>query len=269
VASCAYRLNRHAPDQPPRQKDMALFILVAVLITPVLYFAYLRFVGLRTQPWYYLPVMTVLAVSFDVAAYLMVRESRAGLLARVALAALLTLVMAQDLWRAAQIRWTNVDQVATEIRAAESPGDLVLLNPWYVGLTFNRYYKGNAAWITLPEVKDQQFHAYPELIERMKQTKPIQSVLDRIGQTLQAGHRVWLVGGLDFLPPGQQPGDLPPAPNSPYGWSEGAYSQLWSRQTAYFIQTHALKLRHVPLPTNGPVWPYEDMQLLVIEGWHD
>lgn len=35
-------------------------------------------------------------------------------------------------------RWTGVRQTNADAR----PGDLIVMNPWFVGLSFARYYRG-------------------------------------------------------------------------------------------------------------------------------
>lgn len=47
---------------------------------------------------------------------------------------------------------------------------------------------------------------------------------DLISATLKSGNRVWFVGNVDLLPPGEAAPSLPPAPNSrwivvPAAWS--------------------------------------------------
>ena len=96
-------------------------------------------------------------------------------------------------------------------------------------------------------------------------TEPIGPVLSKIGQTLQTGHRVWLVGGLDFPPPGGDPGHLPPAPRALSGWSEGPYALIWSRQAGFVVESRARKYSSIPVPAAKPINPFENLALFMVE----
>jgi hypothetical protein len=102
----------------------------------------------------------------------------------------------------------------------------------------------------------------------MMSADPLDDLFERIGQTLQSGARVWLIGGAQFLKPGEIPHFLPPAPNSEFGWSNDAYRNSWSQQLGAFLQQHAPRANLLPASTlpineveNDPVWK--------IEGWRD
>ncbi|HTQ79791.1 MAG TPA: hypothetical protein VMM92_07330, partial [Thermoanaerobaculia bacterium] len=162
------------------------------------------------------------------------------------------------------------DAVARAVERTASPGDLVLLNPWYNGISWRRYYRGPAPWITLPEIADLRFHRYDLLKERLASERPIDGTLERLGATLAAGHRVWVVGGLHLLKPGRPPLTLPPAPGSPWGWFDVPYAVAWSQQTGVYLATHANRLSAVDTAnpdTPGTVSDYERLRLLVFDGW--
>ncbi len=100
----------------------------------------------------------------------------------------------------------------------------------------------------------------------MQQPAPLDPLLHKLQKTLDSGHRVWLVGGLHFLPPGETPADYPPAPHGKHGWQRDPYLTLWSQQTACFLQQHAQQIETVTLPEQGPVQVFENMPMMVIEG---
>jgi hypothetical protein len=90
----------------------------------------------------------------------------------------------------------------------------------------------------------------------------------KIQETLQSGHRLWLVGRLRFLQPDEEAVVLPPAPTSPdVGWQLGGYQLSWSTQAGEFLQIHALKGDVIPVPTAQPVSDYENSKLMVLSGW--
>jgi hypothetical protein len=176
-------------------------------------------------------------------------------------------MIAGQAWRQMHMRMTNIDRVAAEIGARCGPDDLVVLNPWYAGVSFQRYYRGKAPWVSVPDFDERRFQQYREFKRRMTEREPIKPVLDRITRTLQSGRRIWLIGGLPFLRRGETPEVLPPAPHGPAGWSEGAYTWAWLRQTAFLIQSRAVRLEEIPDSVGGPVNPFENLPLYVIDGW--
>jgi hypothetical protein len=145
---------------------------------------------------------------------------------------------------------------------------LVLVHPWFCGVTFNRYYQGPAPWITLPALSDFRVARYDLLKEKLAATNPIKPVLDQIAQTLASGNRLWIVGELPAPEPGEaEPPDLPPAPEGPQGWFDVPYSYVWGRQTEAFIAAHGGRTEVVPTGSNDAVNKYEDASLAVVKGW--
>jgi hypothetical protein len=154
------------------------------------------------------------------------------------------------------------------LRQQAKPNDLILVYPWYCGITFTRYYKGATPWTTLPALTDSRIHRYDLVRERLAATGPIKPVLDQIARTLASGNRLWIVGELPAPPPGETaPPDLPPAPDSPYGWLDVPYTYVWGRQTEHFIRTHGGQTEVVPVGTGEEVNLYETSSLSVVRGW--
>jgi hypothetical protein len=94
-------------------------------------------------------------------------------------------------------------------------------------------------------------------------------VIERIRDTLKAGNRVWLIGGLPRPPSGTRVPTLPAAPLGEAGWSGQAYETCWGMQIARFLQEHALQVERVAVETRQPVNPFEDVPLFVISKWRD
>ena len=110
--------------------------------------------------------------------------------------------------KAVQVRQTNMDMIATTLAHTAAEGDVVVVSPWYLGVSFARYYHGPAAWTTLPPIEDHSMHRYDLLQERMASTTPIDSVLAQMGVALASGRHVWVVGELRFPPKGMVPRTL-------------------------------------------------------------
>jgi len=265
LAACGIALARKRASE--REKDLALFAATALVAGAACFTAYIRAISVPTQPWYYLPILALAAVTFDAGVDLLVRASRIGRSLRLAGVALFALAISGKVREALPLRVTTMDAIAERLEDVTAPDDLIVVNPWFAGITFARYYRGPAPWMIVPDLDARLYQPYGAFKERMAQENPIQRELERIATTLRSGHRVWLAGGLQFLQPGEQPGSLPPAPNGPLGWNEPSYTVLWSRQTAHLVQTKAQTIRPVPLRDRGPTIWYEDLPLAVAEGW--
>lgn len=256
-----------------KQRDVSLFALVALLVGSAAYYGFLCVLGYPTQPWYYLALLAFTAVCGEAilaATFLSFPWLGSAGLALAAVAAGFSLPRALP---AADLRLTNVDLVVTALRPLAVKGDLVIVNPWYCGITFDHYNHLPADWVTLPPISFHQFHRYDLLKPQMMaadQTAPMQPVLRQIQTALQAGHRVYLVGGLEFLPPNQGLPVLPPAPGSQFGWSDFPYIRVWSMQAARFIQNHALQAQQIPVPAGEAhtVNGWENLPVLAVQGWH-
>ncbi len=228
-----------------------------------LHLGFLKLAGRVPQAWQFVPLIAVVALAIDV----VLGGTRSLRWARAGVAVLATALAFPVSMDRVGIRQTNVDLIAQYVHTAAQPGDLILVNPWYVGITFNRYYRGPVPWMTLPPMEDLTVHRYDLLKLRMTSAEPLAPLYGAIQGALESRHRVWLVGGLLFPPAGHVPPVLPPAPGLPTGWSDGPYTIGWALQTGYFVQTHAERLAVVRIPVAGPVNHLESVGLLVVEGW--
>ena len=227
---------------------------------------FLKILRYPTPDWYYIALLAVLACALDAAAGVVARQARGPRLAR-----LLTLAVAFLLTppAVAQVRerMTNLDLVAAVLRERARPRDFILVAPWPLGVSFRRYYDGATPWETLPPMQDLRTHRYDLLMAQMRLPDPLAPLRARIAETLQAGGRVWLVGGLEAPPPGAAPPRLAPAPHDPAGWSEGPYARSWSMQMVDFLRRHRKEGAVVVLPDAGPVQRLEIARLQVMTGW--
>jgi len=198
-----------------------------------------------------------------------VRLSRPGMwrAIRLGVAVLAVLAVSIPAMGLARVRMTNVDLVAERIAAEAAPQDLVVVTPWYYGVSYLRYDRGSAPWTTVPALADHRIHRYDLVKERMAQAEPLADVLGAIERTLRAGHRVWVVGEVVIPPPGTPVPVLPPAPAAASGWQEHPYLQAWSLQLGAFLRDHATGGGRARLPSPGPVNGYERLELLVFSGW--
>jgi len=249
-------------------KDRALFVAVTVSVGLVGYCCYLQIIKLPTQYWYYLSLMALIALGCDVGICLLVRRFRAGEWMRSAAVALAALLVASSVAETVAVRMTNLDLIARKLEESARPEDLIVVFPWYCGITFQRYYRGPTAWITLPDFEEHRFHTHTLVAEKMKQGDAgIRAELERVERTLRQGGRVWIVGAPVAPPAGQPPPRLPPAPTGPQGWRAGPYLDGWELQLGALLQAHGADTWRVSLPDPGPVNTWENLPLLYVEGW--
>ncbi|EEF60114.1 hypothetical protein [Pedosphaera parvula] len=254
------------------QNDLLLFSITAFAIGIVGYFLFLRNLKFGTQSWYYSSLMAVTALAIDAVLSVLGNWERGRKLRLVFVVVVLGL-MAPPVWNTVRMRMTNMDLIAKRLSESVNKGDLIVVNPWYCGISFQYYYSGEAPWTTLPELQDHKFHCYDTVVQIMMkpdQMEAIGSVLDKITETLKSGNRVFLVGGLTYPPPNQKPPSLPAAPNGPAGWSSTPYQKLWSLEAGYFVQSHVQQYKDfIVAPEEGTVNPAEYMPLTVVQGWRD
>jgi hypothetical protein len=251
-----------------RTSDDALRLFSALVIVlgvagQLLFLAFLRF---TPRAWYDLPLIALAGAALEplVAGLCRTPWTR---LARVALALALAATQLPAALPRLRMRMTNADLVARRLAAAAAGGDLVVVSPWHFGISFDRYYRGPASWMTLPQVADHQMHRHDLLMARLAAPHPIDDVLQAARRTLAGGHRLWLVGELRLPPPGRQPPILPPAPGTAWGWDDLPYGISWELQLGALLRDHATSLREVPVPSTDPISPLEHMPLAVAGGW--
>lgn len=252
------------------QRDTLFFSLLALFFSALLYFAFLKVVGYRTREWYYVALLAVLAGAFDLA-FATLANFRWIRIARLGVVVVAAIVFTSAAWPKVHERQTNMDVIARAM--GSGPDDLIVINPWFLGISFNWYYRGNTPWVTCPLMDDHHLHRFDLLKEKVAATNPIDDLLQRIRTTLQAGHQVSFIGEMKILPPDRAAIHLPPAPRSEFGWSGDAYSETWSQQIGEMIRDHARTGAAFPLPADvnsGAVNELENVTTIYLaQGWHD
>jgi len=263
LAGVGWRLARRRRS---RDDGLRLFSALAIVLGVAGQLLFLAFLRFTPRAWYDLPLIALAGGALEplVAGLCRTPWTR---LARVALALALAATQLPAALPRLRMRMTNADLVARRLAAAAASGDLVVVAPWHFGISFDRYYRGPASWMTLPQVADHQVHRHDLLMARLAAVHPIDDVLESARRTLAGGHRVWLVGELRLPPPGRQPPILPPAPGTAWGWDDLPYGISWELQLGALLRDHATLLQAVPVPSTDPISPLERMALAVAGGW--
>ena len=264
-----FRIYRNATTPVLPERQLIWFATLVCGISLVGCYAFLRLLSYTTSVWYYLACIGLMAAALDLVASRVctppwLRWVRLGF----AMGALIAAPFAN--WSAITERQTNVDVAARTVAARAERGDLVLVAPWPFGITFQRYYRGTAPWMTIPNIADHQVHRYDLMKLKMLSPRPIDDVAEAIRATLSSGNRVWFVGGVNLPPPEEGPMLLPPAPASRFKWDNRAYTAAWWQQLSVFAVTHAKSVDSTPLPLPPSVRinDLEQTSLAVAQGWH-
>jgi len=258
-------LRKKPADTGIAENDLPLFAATACATGSAGFFIFICLAQLPTQPWQYLVLITFVAACVDAALANWLQRHR--ILPAIFAGAMICTAL-PGAAKLAECRQTDIDVIAAQLQTSAAPSDLIIVYPWYNGVTFGRYYHGKTPWTTLPELADYRFHRYDLLKEKLRATAPIKPVLDRVSATLASGHRIWIVGDLPKPQPGEtEAPDLPPAPNSPYGWFDAPYSIVWGLQLNQLLIASARDIEPVPLPKSNCVSSYEDLSLAVAASW--
>lgn len=220
---------------------------------------------LPTQAWHYLSLIAVCAVACEIGIHLLAKSIPRGDWLRLGAVALAAVAIAPGVSQSVRMRMTSVDLAAEVIEQQGRAGDLVVVFPWYAGISFHRYYRGPAPWITLPEIPEHLFHLHLVVRDKMQLgDAAVAPELARVEQTLRAGGRVWVIGDLVAPNPGEP---LPPLPSPIGSGNAGLYLNNWEAQLGAMLEQHAGQGHRVPLSADVPVNVWENLPLFVVEGW--
>ena len=268
VAALALAIVRLLPRKSEAERaatQLTIYLTGTAILTTVGYFAFLKVTKFPTEEWYYLLWMTVTALALDVLI------SRAPTFRASLLRPIVALVAGAFAFStgvaAVQVRATNVDLIANRLNSAVAADDVVVVQPWFNGVSLGRYYSGAADLVTLPPVADRKLQRLDLFKEQIAQENALAPVLQKIEETLRAGATVWLIGHYPFSNPPQPAPVLPRGGEGPEGWRGAPYMAAYGMEVAYFIQMHALRSSRVEVPSEDKVHPFEDLPVRTVAGW--
>lgn len=227
----------------------ALFAGVSLAVLTIAYFAFLYRLAYLLQPWYFVLYLCIAALLIDA---LLSAFPRA---ARIVAAVLIAAISFLPAKRVVEKRATSMDRVAAAAAAEAAPRDLVIVYPWYVGVSFSAYYHGAAPWTTLPSMADHTLHRYDLAKAAAEDRRTGADVAHRAAATLHAGGRVWLAG----LPLFEESAAYLRKPDAATGIA--AADLRWSGGLAATLQPYP---RRLAVPPDPNVSEYENVALLVV-----
>jgi hypothetical protein len=192
-------------------------------------------------------------------------------LTRVGFLALMMTLNAGPAWVEAHTRRSNVDVIAAFLSHNARAGDLIVMQDPWEGITFNRYYRGQAQWLTVPPIDSHEVHRIDLVMPEMNQPEAMTPVLHAITNTLASGSHVWVVGSIPMArwkdaPPGPTP--LPPLPSEmPTRWWGGSYLVWWNQQVTTLLLDHAQEGETETIAATGPVNHFENVSVARFTGY--
>jgi hypothetical protein len=267
IVGGAWQLAMIWHGRDSRRSLVLLFCILLSLAAPLAYFASFRLAGYHISGRHYLPLVGLLAGNIDliVAQLSRIKGIRLARLGFV-MAALVFFPFAA--WPKIIERQTNIDLIAQKLQTDAGPNDLIVLNPWSLGVSFNWYYHGPTRWVTVPIISDHRIHRFDLIKAKMMMSFPLDDLEHEISSSLRSGNRVWFVGSVALLKPGQAPLLPLAAPDPEFGWQVFTYRKAWSQQLGVFIRRHALQAKVVLRP-GAEINKMESVTLWTAEGWTD
>ncbi len=250
--------------------SLSLYAAIVVAIAASVGAGFVATNAMEPYVWHFTPFVALAAVMMETVFQSPHRKAWVWL-ARTTVACIVIAISLPQLWVAAHTRRTNFDVVGAALAEKAGPNDFILVNPCYLAPGFKYYYHGNTEWNTLPLLSTDiktVLGGYRPIEKLMATPNAIDATLQKVEHTLASGNRLWLVGSVEFLPRGREPPNLPPAPQSKFGWYCLPYLNVWRMQVCYFIQSHARRGDEIDVSVKGPVEGFEDVPLMVVEGWN-
>jgi len=247
------------------KSDRATFGGATVLVCIVATVTFLCAAHYLVFPRYFLPVMAIIALSIHIFWSALPNRFLIRTIG-LCLALLVCAASLKSLCQRANTRMTNCDQIAEIVEQRAVPDDLIIVTSFFYGISFQRYYHGDAPWLAVPQVSDFTLHRWDLLREAMAQPDPVPELVLRAEAVLRAGHKVFLVGKLGPSPP-ERPESFPPAPQTDFGWQMESYLAQWKSELTYWIEHHAVNGRDLSIQDAQPVNPLEGLGLFEVCGW--
>jgi hypothetical protein len=255
----------------PERSDLALFCVTSVVLGMTGYIGFLLKLQYFMHPWHYVEILILCAISLDG----ILTASWPALcpwgLMRISFLVVVMALNAGPAWAEAHTRRSNLDVVAAFLGQNASAADLIVVQNAWEGITFNRYYRGRAQWLSVPPIDSHEVHRIDLVMAEMNQPEAMTPVLRAITKTLTSGHHVWLVGSIPIArwkdaPPGPTP--PPPLPSEmPTRWWEGSYLYWWNQQVTTLLLDNAQQEKAETIAAPGPVNHFEDVSVVRFTGY--
>ena len=234
------------------------FAVLGAAIGIVVQILFVQVMGVPPFPRYFLPGLMLAALALD----LLTMEVAPAIRAATVLVVLL--MTAWPSWSWVRQRHSNADIVGNLLAENVGPPDLVIVSPWFLHPSFQRYYRGPAPWTTVPELPQQPLTRYDLVKNAMMDPERENLLYGRILRTLSDGGTIWFVSQSypDRLAEESMP--KPPAFSArPGGKDYVQFRSYWERDIIFRLYSCCSPTEWMQ-PKLGPVWKEER---LVVTQW--
>jgi hypothetical protein len=249
-----------------RRRDLVLFCATYLVVGILAYWGFLKILRYSLQPWYFLAAIAMVAAGLD-GLFSAIESPRFRVLL-AAFAAGFAFHSGISVWQNVGVRRTNADLVAADLGKRAAKGDVIVIAPWYLGVSFQRYYHGEGGCIAIPPVSFFDYQEYDLLTRFMKDRRAMDPVMGRISSLLQSGRRVWVVSN-DIFPSSPPTPFFQRRPDPDTGWHTQDYLATWDHEVLYFLRQNSKEVLRIKLPKDPPVSDYEAIWLTRMEGWKE
>lgn len=238
------------------RKDLFNFSIVTLFTGSIGFLIFLQRIRLPPQTYYFIPLLAIVAVCLESIFVALISSDKLQKILKVFGVLVFLFLTVQPNLQSLRIRTTNIDIIANRLPALAGKNDLILVNPWLIGVSFERYYKGQTPWLTLPPLNDLSIFRYDLLKEKIAEENPLGPALASIQKTLSSGGQVWLIGNIDSS-----------TEKKPTGSFMDPYLEHWTWQLGQLMYQHAVKRKTIDLHINQEINSYENFPLSVFQGW--
>ena len=190
---------------------------------------------------------------------LFLRERSPGLLR--AAAATVLLLTAWPTWSWTRLLRTNADVLAAVIESGARAQDVVIIAPWFLNTSFQRYYHGAAPWVTIPDLEKHPMIRYDLIKLKILDGDSNRNLGDLLDRVFKADGSVWFVSQpyLENVTGRQRP-LRPEASPSPNGGDYVRFRTFWELDGKYLLASAAAG-QVVALPGERRIWCEERLVL--------
>ncbi len=240
------------------RKDLFIYSLVALLAGGISYLTFLQIVRVPAQVWYFIPILAFVGICADAIFTTLFEKFKYSDSIMAFVFIIFLFILNQNDPSFLESRFTNVDLIVNQVSDYADDKDLIVINPWQMGVSFNRFYKGQTKWITFPEFSDHTIFRYDIMKQKMSETDPIEPSMATIRSTLSNGGKVWVIGDL---------GKEPQYSVKPAGGFMNPYLNYWTNELTSNLQEHAIVSSTILVESDRPINKLENASLTLFSGW--
>ncbi len=219
------------PGNRPRDPSLLRYKVWALLLSLAVQLAFLQAAGMTPFPRYFLPLAILAAFAIEEA----LEAWNPGLRTAAVTAALL--LTAWPAWASVRMRHTNVDEVARLLGQRAGPRDLIVVSPWFLHTSFQRYYRGTCRWITVPDLDRDPMTRYDLVRRAMMEPRGESGAALGLRAALERGGTVWFVSQRPWSNFARvEAPEAPEPPLDPGGDDYVRFRSFWERDIEYRLQ---------------------------------